>query len=266
MKIINKYFISSILFLLICLLLLIVSSFDYSWGEWRQATCMSTSIGCFCEEIGDGIIRQPINTWSSLAFVLSGFLVFSQANQDIWNRLNKNPLTANFNSALMFGSSLIIIGLGSAFYHASLTFAGQTVDVHGMYLLISYIIIYNYSRIYPIKDYQAILSFLFINALLAYFLINYPELRRYLFGVLLIFALLLELKYRNKKNIDIETKYIVWAVSIMVLSFIIWLLDAFKILCNPESIFQAHAIWHLGGSVAAWLLYLYNRSENSTTA
>ena len=178
MKIINKYYIPSILFLMICLLLLFVSSLEYSWGEWRQATCMSTSIGCFCEEIGDGIIRQSNNTWSSLAFVLSGLLVFSQANEDIKNKLNKNLLTANFNYALMFGSSLIIIGLGSAFYHASLTFAGQTVDVLGMYLLISFIIIYNYSRIYPIKEYQAVLAFLFINALLAYFLINYPELRR----------------------------------------------------------------------------------------
>jgi hypothetical protein len=98
---------------------------------------------------------------------------------------------------------------------------------------------------------------------LAYFLIAHPEFRRYIFAMALIVALLLEFKVRAEKSVDIQTKYLTSALLTMLLSFVVWILDTYKLLCYPESVFQGHAIWHLGGAAAAWLLYLYYRSENA---
>jgi hypothetical protein len=39
---------------------------------------------------------------------------------------------------------VILIGLGSWFYHASLAFVGQGFDVAGMYLLGTFMVLYGY--------------------------------------------------------------------------------------------------------------------------
>ena len=40
------------------------------WDSWTPASCLPDA--CFCEAVGAGPVRQPINAWSSLAFVPVG--------------------------------------------------------------------------------------------------------------------------------------------------------------------------------------------------
>lgn len=258
-----------IVFIILLVSLSIISTINYSWGDWRPATCMTTEIGCFCEKIRDDTVRQPANTWSSLALTLLGFLVLAQARVDIRstsNIVSNNPITTKYIYALIYGFSMIIIGLGSAFFHASLSFMGQTFDVLGMYLFVSFFIVYDLSRLYSLEEYITVILFISLNGVFAYFLVICLEFRRHIFIVALISALLLEIKLRRKKNTVIHSKYIIYAFVMMLISFIIWLLDTFKIICYPESLFQLHAIWHLSGTFAAGLLYLYFRSENTKIA
>src|SRR5688572_22117478 len=86
---------------------------------WKPASCMPD--GCFCEAIRDGVIRQPLNALSSLAFVIVGVLVVLAMRR-----------------MSVFALAMAVIGFGSAFYHASLGFVGQFVDVTGMYLIATY--------------------------------------------------------------------------------------------------------------------------------
>jgi hypothetical protein len=103
------------------------------WGTWEPATCLKT--GCFCESAGEqSPVRQPANTYSSLAFVFSGMIVLSQMRNHAASRL------PSVYSAIM-GISSIVIGVGSAFYHASLTFIGQFFDVFGMFLLAAFMLV-----------------------------------------------------------------------------------------------------------------------------
>jgi hypothetical protein len=60
-----------------------------------------------------------------------------------------------------------MIGLGSAFYHASLTFAGQFFDVMGMYLLASFILLYNISRVSAFSRRKFVSAYLALNSILA---------------------------------------------------------------------------------------------------
>lgn len=238
---------------------------EFSWHGWQPASCMPSS--CFCEGIRPGTVAQPANAWSSLGFALIGLLVLGQCGNDLSahkRRERWNPMTRQLGYAATYGVALIVIGLGSAFYHASLTFVGQFFDVMGMYLLATFILLYNLDRWRTMPRKSFVVTYLAANLMLAYLLIELPILRRWIFGVILLAALAPEFLRRRRRRVDIQTKYLRAAVAIMLTAFIIWILDYAKVLCDPASWLQGHALWHLLGAQAAGYLYLYYRSENIT--
>jgi hypothetical protein len=256
-----KYFFSSfITFLVIISAAVVLSRLDYSWSSWKPASCMPAH--CFCEAVHSGTVAQPANTWSSFGFVLVGLLVIRQSREDA-RRLRSSVMASQRAYPLLYGIALMLIGLGSAFYHASLTFAGQFVDVMGMYLLACFILLYNVSRLTALNGKTFVLAYLAMNLVLAYVLLEFPALRRYIFGVLVIAALLPEYRVRKQKNPQINGFFLQAAWWTLIVAFIIWTLDITKILCNPNSWLQGHALWHILGALAAGLLYLYYRSENN---
>jgi hypothetical protein len=189
-------------------------------------------------------------------------LVIRQSGEDV-RRLNSNPMTSRRTLPLLYAIALILIGLGSAFYHASLTFAGQFFDVMGMYLLASFIFLYNISRVSALSGQQFVLAYLACNSILAYVLIQYPASRRYIFGMIILATLLPEYRVRTQKKPQITGAFLQAAWWTLVAAFVIWILDITKILCNPNNWLQGHALWHILGAIAAGWLYLYYRSENA---
>ncbi len=247
-------------FIIITLALVTLSRHEYTWADWKPATCMPEA--CFCEAIRSGTIAQPANTWSSLGFVLVGFLVFARNVQDT---LPSSPLrglnrmAASRAYAFTYGSALVLIGLGSAFYHASLTFAGQFCDVMGMYLLACFILLYNISGL---GSNRFVVLYVAMNLILAVFLIVLPELRRYLFAALILIALLLAYLPRRAPSARAKSSYLLRAFLTIVVAFIIFLFDLTKVVCQPTSWLQGHALWHLGGALSAGMLYQHYRTEN----
>jgi len=232
---------------------------EYSWSNWKPASCMPDN--CFCEAIRPGTVAQPANTWSSFGFVLIGLLVMRQSGEDV-RLLKRNLLTSQRAYPLLFGAALVITGLGSAFYHASLTFVGQFFDVMGMYLLASFIMLYNISRLKTLRGRNFVLIYILINALLAFVLIQYPAQRRYIFGLIILATLLPEYRLRKTQRLFIKNLFLKAAWGTLILAFIIWTLDTTKIICNPTSWLQGHALWHLLGAAAGGFLYLYYSSES----
>ena len=235
--------------------------FDDDWRSWRPANCMPAN--CFCEEIRIGAIAQPANTWSSLSFVVMGLIILTTVtgNGPSSGKPAANRLSGNLTAPAVYAFSLLLVGLGSAFYHASLTFVGQFFDLMAMYLLITFVILYNLSRRRRIPFPGFAVWFILINLLLAYVLVVLPEIRRYLFGALVVVALALEFTLRRKKAIDIEIRFLRAALSALAVAFLIWILDITRIACNPTSWLQGHALWHILSASAAGLLYFYYRSE-----
>jgi hypothetical protein len=119
------------------------------------------------------------------------------------------------------------------------------------------------SRLKALNGKTFVLAYLALNLVLAYVLLEFPALRRYIFGAIVIAALLPEYRVRKQKKPQINGFFLQAAWWMLIVAFIIWTLDITKILCNPNSWLQGHALWHLLGALAAGLLYLYYRSENS---
>lgn len=220
-----------------------------AWAAWLPATCLPH--GCFCEAIRSGWVAQPANTWSSIAFVLAGATI-------LWLSFRASqPGGFGKTHRRVFGIALIVVGLGSAFYHASLTFIGQIFDVQGMYLLGTFVLLYGLSRSGHIDDRVFVWLYILINCVLLFAQAAAPGARRYLFAGLLLGVIGVETRSATATGAPQTLKLFYAAIASMAAALAVWVLDITRKVCVPASLMQGHAIWHILGALSAVLLYLH---------
>jgi hypothetical protein len=256
MKNIKLIFFAVILsFLLISIL---YSLPNHIWDTWLPATCMSSS--CFCEEIvNDNSVKQPINSWTSLAFVVTALYIFSTSSN-----LETGQKRLPVLYAFMLGIASLITGLGSAFYHASLTFTGQLFDILGMFLLATIMLVYAWERLFKLSRVRSLIIFALINIGLLVIQIVMPETRRFVFAMVFVLALIFEYLYLFTKKPKIDSLNLHLGLGLFVIAYAIWILDNFRLICEPTSLLQGHGVWHILGAIAVGLLYRYYSSETLT--
>jgi hypothetical protein len=193
------------------------------------ATCYPDN--CFCEALGAGGVFQPVNTLSGLAFVVVAIVV-------LWQRRDLFSWVAALLS--------LLIGLGTAYYHARFTMAGQIADNLGMYALVLWFL---WSRI-RLRYAWYVLTLAASGAFLGAF----PTLRRHLFALLTVVLLTVILRsWRSLRSA--QRRSLGWAIGIFAVATVVWVLDITGLVCDPNSIIQLHALWHLLGAVVVWMLY-----------
>lgn len=229
------------------------------WAAYAPATCTTTR--CFCEmpRVGS-LILQPSDSWSAFGYVVAGFLMIVLARSQNW----ASAMPASF--AAMFGLTAIVVGLGSVLLHATLTLWGQFFDVLGMYLVGSFMVVSALAKWRGIPDRTAMLFYVILCAALVTVLIVVPEVRRYLFAVVLIGAIVLELGFARQRRKDARLGFYLLGIAAKGVAFAIWNLDQNLVWCDPTSLLQGHAIWHLLGAVSIFLTFTYYRSERAISA
>ena len=224
------------------------------WESYAPASCTATH--CFCElpRIG-AMVLQPANSWSSFGYVLIGFLMIIGADgRDAASAMP--PLAVR-----TLGVTAIIVGLGSALMHASLTLWGQFLDVLGMYLVGSFLLVRGLARWRRIADGRAVAIYVALCGALVAVLILLPEVRRWLFAVLLALAILVELGFARPLRPGARLADYLGGILATAVAFGIWVLDQQGLVCAPHSLIQGHALWHLLGALSLWLSFSYYRSE-----
>ena len=224
------------------------------WDGWKPATCLKT--GCFCEAPhGQSPIRQPANTISSFGFVFGGMIILFQLRQNHPAR----RLSGGYPAVM--GCASVIIGIGSAFYHASLTFIGQFFDVFGMFLLAAFMLVYAIERIWNLRFATTLSLYLALNLFLSWLQIAIPDTRRYVFAIVLVVALLFESYLRWKVKPQIEIRWLRLGIRLLSVAYFIWILDNTRIVCFEHSPIQGHAVWHILGAMSVLFLHRYYASE-----
>ena len=234
--------------------LAILSALGPNWAAYAPATCTATH--CFCElpRVG-ALVLQPANSWSSYGYVLVGFLMIVLASGRDWTSAMP-PLAAR-----TMGLTAITVGLGSVLMHATLTLWGQFVDVLGMYLVGSFLLVRGLARWRRIPDGRAIALYVMLCAVLVAVLILLPDVRRWLFAVLLIVAILVEVIFARPLRPGARFGYYLGGILAKAVAFTFWILDQQGMVCAPHSLMQGHAVWHLLGATSIWLSFSYYRSE-----
>jgi Ceramidase len=241
------------------------------WEAWRQASGNATN---FCElNRFDQLIVQPSNTWSNLGFIIVGLIIISIARNDhkYFERSNVNNLLARYPGfTFLSGFATLYMGLGSFFYHGTLTHAFQKMDQTGMYFVVIAAIAYNIYKLVPRIRYKdqvysshklIIVSAIMLMVLIYTVLWKLPV--NITFPALVLLFFFSNFIVLRKVDHSIPAKSFIKATAITLLvSSSIWVLDITNKLCSPTSIFQGHALWHILNAVCIFLMYLYFRSED----
>lgn len=217
-------------------------------GRARPATCLATH--CFCEAVHDGPVLQPANTLSSLVYLALGAWALA--------RVVRGGGLGGSSRLLIPGIALVtcVVGLSSAFYHATLTFLGQYLDVMSMYLLGALMVSGALWRGRIIGERGALVLFVALCLVLGVAQYVEPELRRVLFALVLVPGIVLEHTSRvHGAGAPARALAPLRAgVLLLVVAYAFWLLDQWRVLCWPDSWFQGHAAWHTLTAIAAVLL------------
>ncbi len=224
------------------------------WTAFAPATCLATH--CFCEIPRTGqMILQPANSWSSLSFVFVGLWVMLAAG--------RRATTTPFNgfAALWFGMTGIVIGLGSFLLHATLTLWGQFGDVLGMYLFSAFTLAYAFKRWRGLGDVISAAIYLALCTVLIGLLIVVPETRRWMFAVVIVADIIVEMALARPRRPRVVVAWYLWGIALQMVAFTIWILDQTGTWCSGVSLWQGHAVWHVLNAGALFASYRYYRSE-----
>lgn len=169
-----------------------------------------------CEAIGLGLLGQPVNALSSLALVVAGLVVLGR---DRW-----------------VASALAATGVGSFLFHGPLAPGGEWI--HDVTLAWLILVVGMRSR-----GWERRFGALGLAAIAPVFYVV-PALADPLTVALVVVTLLLLVS--DDRRLDTSGP-----IALLAISAIVGRLGATGgPWCNPESVLQTHALWHVGAGVA----------------
>jgi Ceramidase len=211
------------------------------------------------------LFHQSMNTYSNLAYFFFGVLILLIASDDYknshlstLNRLERFPLLS-----VLMGICFIYLSFGSAFFHASLTWVGQRVDMNGTYSIsIALLGIGLYHVFYKIEltnRQKKLYIIAFGILILAFFKIHLMVNSSILLPVLILANLALTIthyfQFRKERFILIP----IFSLVLMFIAVKIRTLDVQKVGCDPYSWYQGHSVWHLLTALSSFCSYAFYR-------
>lgn len=178
-----------------------------------------------CERIGTGWLGQPVNSLTSLIFVAAGAIIAGRRPERAW-----------------VGVAVAATGIGSFLFHGPMPEGGQLAhDVSLAWLLATVPAVGTRTERWIVLPGLVVIGV---------FLAVAPSLADPLFIGLTALALVV-LVSRDRSFATVGP------LALLVTSSIVGRLGATGWpLCDPDSIFQPHGLWHLGAAVAVtwWAL------------
>lgn len=199
----------------------------------------------FCEERLSGAIAEPANTWSSLGYIVVGIWLFAARGA-----ATRWPLA-------IVATAEIGIGVGSMALHGTGTFAGEVLDLTGMFLLSACMLALGFGRLARWTDRRIAAAWLILCALPLLGLVAVPASGIASFAIQLVAAITCEivLKVRGASP---DFRLFGQALALLVFAFAFWAADISRLVCDPHNhFFGGHAVWHLANAFSIQRLYAF---------
>ncbi len=221
----------------------------------------------FCETPKPGLIKEPANTWSNLGFIIGGiYAAWLLASGKF--KSNNNSLTRKLFYSLFYPCMVVFLGPGSMLKHATQTPIGGFFDMLSMYMIASFISAYAMQRLFRLSytQFATIYSFELLCCICAHFTtcrIVFDFFGNTAFSFFLGLGILFEVLNIYVRKPSVQIKWVGFSLASLLVSIIVWDLSRTGTsFCDPDSLFQGHAVWHLGTALAAFFLFRYYVSEN----
>ena len=263
----KKYFFVALFFIITLLLIAVIAGQD-GWGERSEKRIGTTKN--FCEMNHEGLVRQPINTFSSFALCIPGFYILwrwdeQTSSANTYFEHGTSPLNYKSIETMTFAITCILVGLGAAAAHGTQSKEGSTLDVFSMMLWLLFPMIFTICRI---NKYN---SFSFFSGWVIISLFGIITLKSGLFvdkmGVgdfymiaipvwMLIEAFTIKIGLRNLN------KWLIIGTLSFAVGYLLWLFDQTEAGCDSYSLFQWHAVWHILCAYSMYSFWHHLRMEN----
>jgi predicted membrane channel-forming protein YqfA (hemolysin III family) len=238
--------------LIVAFSLFAVLSYESSIGTAQPATCIKDR--CFCEAPSLTGLMQPADRISSLAFVVAGILA-------VFALYKFSKKTKERRLVFGFAIILIFVGMSSFFYHGTLSYLGQFLDVFSMYLFAILLFCGALIRRGSVSIGRAIILFIVLNIIFGLLQYYIPDARRVFFGLLLLPGLLLEQQPRTTGYpwFSKPVRFFYLGIAVLTTAYVFWILDESNVFCLPRSIIQGHALWHIFTAIGAYMVIIHYR-------
>jgi hypothetical protein len=222
----------------------------------------------FCEAEHPGLIKQPANTWSNFAFIVTGLIAAFQLSAGKFIE-NRNNLTQNVFYACFITCIIVLLGPGSMAMHATQTKAGGFFDMLSMYLIASFMTAYSIQRYFDLKPLHFVVLFAIVLSTCIYanfsdihFIFDYFGNTAFAFYIILSIGF--ELMNAFVKKMQHQKIWEFSGIAFLLTAFTIWNLSLDDSpFCDPSSVVQGHAIWHILDAIAAYCLFRHYVSEKT---
>jgi len=216
---------------------------------WYELSEMAKPNVKWCEASQCSWITEPANTWSNLAFVFAGMI--------IWYLARKKGQ----KSLALFGPVAIFVGACSFVYHMSYTMVLQTFDFIAMYAFVGILLIFNLRRLEKIsKERQTPFFIGLVLACTALFMVFYALQipMQIIVAVLVVAFIATEFMARKRLTTKPNSKHFIIAFASLGVALTFTLLDVTRTWCDPNNhVVQGHALWHVFNSITIFFIYKY---------
>lgn len=218
----------------------------------------------FCEA-GPGLVRQPVNTASNLAFVVAGLLIALRAGRP--GGLGVGTLARLPTLATSYACVVVLLGPASMAMHATESSLGGHLDMASMYVVAGFAVAYASMRLWARGP--GFLAMVFLAVVLGSELVGLlgeiPVLGHtgnLAFATFLAAALWLESRIARQGTVTLDTRWAWAAAGTVSVALAVWsTAKEGSPLCDPTSLYQGHAVWHALCAVGAWCLFRLYVSE-----
>jgi hypothetical protein len=266
MKISLKIFTLALAATAVVWLLFFIANHYLDGSAWSSLELSKSALkGEYCEFNNTAaFFHQRMDTYSNLGYFFLGTVILLsllfEGKSEHPNLLDKFPQLSVF-----MGCCLVYLCFGSAFFHASLTWPGQRVDMNGTYSVcigLSAISIYRYFDTDLSDSRKRSMLFLLIAIVIVFVKVHVMISSVFLLPSFVVLIILFTcMNYQKTRGYNLKLAVI--SFLLMAAAFILRTLDAKKINCNPFSYYQGHAVWHFFTGMSAFLLYWFYKTEET---
>jgi hypothetical protein len=249
--------------------LLLAVFFALGLGGWPGE--FSGAGGSFCEGFRASWVKQPANTWSNLGFVAAGLWMASRLRDGVdVPAAGRNAFTRSSTLPLFYAALVVLFGPGSMAMHGSGRAWGATIDVVSMLLYIAFPVAYAAARCFRSSEqiFWPVYLALTLGLAVPRAFDALPVSGSAVYAALIPAVFILEaVAARRRPEILRRWPFMLFAGASFLVALVVWRLSHTGApLCEPNSLLQGHAVWHLLCAASTVGIFLFYATEDDGAA